>query len=151
MGLPLAVAFALSGLRVVGVDTDERRIALLADGRAEGLDDGLPEALKSALASGLLSFASTPVGDARTFILAVPTGADADGRPDFAPLEQAFETVLQVSADGDLLALRSTVRSAPRAAFGRRRLAEDGGLPSLPRRTARQPAARWPNSIRCRT
>ena len=54
IGLPLGIAFALGGVRVDLLDTDEARTRTVASGSMPFRDVGADEALRAALAGGLL-------------------------------------------------------------------------------------------------
>jgi nucleotide sugar dehydrogenase len=111
VGLPLAVAFAVRGFNVVGVDTDPRRRALLSQPQVKHPDD-LSNALNQVVSEGRLVFSSTPAGrfESCTFILAVPTVPEMSEDPASSPeLEAAFYTALDSARDNDLLIVRSTV------------------------------------------
>jgi UDP-N-acetyl-D-mannosaminuronic acid dehydrogenase len=114
VGLPLAVAFARRGVRVLGFDIDRARIRALAEGHIEIEDEGLTEALRLALTAGALSFSGnldfvsdlTPA--TRAFIITVPTPIDEHKRFVSAPLHAAVRNVLRVAHRGDLIIVRST-------------------------------------------
>ena len=111
IGLPLALAFAESGVRVLGVDTHPGRLAALVAGRLEPDHESLTGRLREALASGLLVFTDVPhsMDAQRAFIVTVPTPVDAQRRFIREPLDRALATVTAVAADDDLVVIRSTV------------------------------------------
>jgi len=126
IGLPLAVALASRGAEVVGVDSDEARLAQLTAGAVDEGDSGLGEALRLALAQKRIRFQSVlrPRPLCRAFILAVPTPVDDQLRPNRSLLDTAFAQVLAVARSGDLVIVRSTVaagttRTLAAAAAGR--------------------------------
>ncbi|MEV8378614.1 UDP-glucose/GDP-mannose dehydrogenase family protein [Kribbella sp. NPDC056861] len=66
LGATHAICMAVLGYEVLGIDTDEAKIAALADGRVPFYEPGLPEMLSKALDSGRLKF-STDIADAAAF------------------------------------------------------------------------------------
>jgi UDP-N-acetyl-D-mannosaminuronic acid dehydrogenase len=111
IGLPVAVAFAARGARVMGIDTDPAKIAALSAGRTDLVDPGLADGLASGLAGGRLSFAEALSGEpeARAYVVAAPTPASADGGFDSAAFDTALGEIATVARAGDLVCIRSTV------------------------------------------
>ncbi len=106
VGLPVAVAFARSGVGVVGFDIDEGRIAELCDGvdrtrEIEGSDLHLPTLAYTADV-GKLALADF-------FIVTVPTPIDGANRPDLRPLLGASRTVGSALKKGAIVVYESTV------------------------------------------
>ncbi|HEU5331200.1 MAG TPA: nucleotide sugar dehydrogenase, partial [Actinocrinis sp.] len=93
IGLPLAVQFAGRGHHVVGVDVAARVVELVNSGVAPFPGEtGLDEALKQAVADGLLTATTdgrAAVAQADAVVIVVPLVVDADGIPDFGPLDAA--------------------------------------------------------------
>ena len=106
VGLPVALRFSRSGFRVIGFDTNERRVATLREG-----DDWTGEAERSDLAQAKLQLTSDPseMVDATFFIITVPTPIDADRRPDLAAVTSACETIGRVIRRGAIVVLELTV------------------------------------------
>ncbi|MDV7399996.1 2-dehydropantoate 2-reductase N-terminal domain-containing protein, partial [Arthrospira platensis SPKY1] len=72
IGLPTASAFASHGVKVIGVDVNQKVIETLQAGKIHIHEPGLGEAVKQAIASGNLSVATSPQ-PADAFLIAVPT------------------------------------------------------------------------------
>src|SRR5690348_3204897 len=106
VGLPVAVAFARSGVPVVGFDIDQGRIAELTAGH-----DRTREVESSELRQPALAFESDPgkLTPADFFIVTVPTPIDPANRPDLRALLSASETVGAVLKRGDIVVYESTV------------------------------------------
>ncbi|HEY0692783.1 MAG TPA: UDP-glucose 6-dehydrogenase, partial [Kribbella sp.] len=66
LGATHAICMAVLGYEVLGVDTDDAKIAALSDGRVPFYEPGLPETLQKALDSGRLRF-STDIAEAADF------------------------------------------------------------------------------------
>ena len=111
LGAVHAAAMASLGHDVVGVDLDERKIALLASGLSPFFEPGLPELLGEQVASGRLRF-STSIEDARgatMHFLALGTPQSASGSADLSHLLTAVADLLLILQPGDLVVGKSTV------------------------------------------
>ena len=109
VGLPLAVAFARAGFRVVGVDADPVRTALLAGGMSPVED--VPAALLAPLVqSGRLAIHSAPdaLGEADAIVICVPTPLGKSKEPDISFIVAAADGVARVLRPGGLVVLEST-------------------------------------------
>ncbi|MEO1331215.1 MAG: nucleotide sugar dehydrogenase, partial [Pseudomonadota bacterium] len=106
VGLPLALAFARTGRRVIGFDIDETRVAELLRG-----EDRTGESEPGALAGVDILFTSDPgaLRQADFHIVAVPTPIDEARRPDLRPLLAASRTVGAQLKSGDVVVYESTV------------------------------------------
>jgi UDP-N-acetyl-D-glucosamine dehydrogenase len=109
VGLPLAVAFARAGFRVIGVDADPVRTALLAGGTSPVED--VPAALLAPLVqSGRLAIHSAPdaLGEADAIVICVPTPLGKSKEPDISFIVAAADGVARVLRPGGLVVLEST-------------------------------------------
>jgi UDP-N-acetyl-D-galactosamine dehydrogenase len=106
VGLPVAVAFARSGIPVVGFDVDVRRIKELRAGH-----DRTREVEPSDLIHANLSYDADPVGLKRCdfYIVTVPTPIDHARRPDLGAMLAASETIGRVIRQGGIVVYESTV------------------------------------------
>jgi UDP-N-acetyl-D-glucosamine/UDP-N-acetyl-D-galactosamine dehydrogenase len=106
VGLPVAVSFARSGVRVIGFDVDERRIAELRAGC-----DRTREVEWGDLSHPTLTLSSDvkPLFDADFYIITVPTPIDRAHRPDLCALLCASEVVGRTLRAGDIVVYESTV------------------------------------------
>ena len=106
VGLPVAVAFAASGMSVTGFDIDTGRIAELLN----GFDRTGEVSTFNLRSSGLrLSSAPADLRAADFHIVTVPTPVDASKRPDLEPLRRASVTVGAALKRGDIVVYESTV------------------------------------------
>jgi len=106
VGLPVAVAFARSGVPVIGFDIDRKRVEELSAGH-----DRTREVERADLAQKSLRYASDPalLKDADFYIVTVPTPIDDANRPDLGAMLAASGTVASVLKRGDIVVYESTV------------------------------------------
>jgi UDP-N-acetyl-D-glucosamine dehydrogenase len=109
VGLPLAVAFARAGFRVVGVDADPSRTALLAGG-VSPVEDVPSAELAPLLREGRLTVRSAAegLGDADAIVICVPTPLGKSKEPDISFIVSAADAIAQVLRPGTLVVLEST-------------------------------------------
>lgn len=106
VGLPVAVAFARDGRRVVGFDIDGSRVAELRDGR-----DRTREVDSADLRQDALRYTCDPgeLAACDFFIVTVPTPIDAARNPDLGAMLSASRTVGAALKKGDIVVYESTV------------------------------------------
>ena len=106
VGLPVAVAFARSGVPVTGFDIDAKRVEELRAGH-----DRTREVDPSELSQPTLRYASdlASLKDADFHIVTVPTPIDEARRPDLRALLSASRSVGGVLKRGDIVVYESTV------------------------------------------
>jgi UDP-N-acetyl-D-galactosamine dehydrogenase len=106
VGLPVAVAFARSGVPVIGFDIDRTRLSELSAGH-----DRTREVNSEDLRQPALTYESDParLAAADFFIVTVPTPIDEKCRPDLQALLSASRTVGGVLKRGDIVVYESTV------------------------------------------
>lgn len=106
VGLPVAVAFARSGVPVIGFDIDRKRVDELRAGR-----DRTREVEPAELTLPGLRYEYDPAGLAQAdfYIVTVPTPIDAAHRPDLGAMLAASGTVGGVLKRGDIVVYESTV------------------------------------------
>ena len=110
-GLPLALAFAGEGLRVLIYDINAEALDMLRHGRLPAVEIGAEPLLERGLAHGQLLFS----GDVRdipgsgAIIVTIGTPVDEFSNPSIASVQECFDTLLPQLSDGQLIVLRSTV------------------------------------------
>jgi UDP-N-acetyl-D-galactosamine dehydrogenase len=106
VGLPVAVAFAQSGVPVIGFDIDRGRIEELRQGR-----DRTREVEPGQLSQPSLAYESDPAKLAGSdfYIVTVPTPIDNANRPDLGAMLAASRTVGGALKRGDIVVYESTV------------------------------------------
>ncbi len=111
VGLPLAIALASRGSKVVVYDLSAAAVALVNAGTMPFNEPGAQPVLAEALRNGRLS-ASTDasvVGTARNVIVVIGTPVDEHLNPDPNAIPKALGSCSEYFRDGQLLVLRSTV------------------------------------------
>jgi UDP-N-acetyl-D-glucosamine dehydrogenase len=107
VGLPLAVAFAEAGQRVVGVDTNASRVNQLRTG--ESYIEDIPSERLQAVASRIeATTRAQRLALCDAVIIAVPTPLTANREPELGPLIGAAQTVADALRPGQLVVLEST-------------------------------------------
>ena len=106
VGLPVAVAFARSGVPVIGFDIDRKRVEELRVGY-----DRTREVEPGDLGQPTLRYVFDPslLKEADFFIVTVPTPIDEANRPDLGAMLAASATVARVLKRGDIVVYESTV------------------------------------------
>ena len=110
-GLPLALAFADRGLRVVVYDIDERAVAKIARGEMPFHEDGADPLLARAVQQDRLEATTEPasIRAAETLVLIIGTPVDEHLNPQVDAVTRAMEDIADHLVDGQLIVLRSTV------------------------------------------
>lgn len=111
VGLPLAMAFAKSGKKVLVYDINQESLKRIGAGQVPFMEDGAAELLPEVLASGRLKLTSDParLGEAETVIITIGTPVDEFLNPVFKLIRDCLDQLLPHFKDGQLLVLRSTV------------------------------------------
>jgi UDP-N-acetyl-D-mannosaminuronic acid dehydrogenase len=107
VGLPTAAVFASRGLEVVGVDVNERVVAVINQGRVHIVEPDLDILVNGAVATGKLRARREPE-PADAFIVAVPTPFRDRRKPDLRHVRAAVESLARVLKAGDLVVVEST-------------------------------------------
>jgi UDP-N-acetyl-D-mannosaminuronic acid dehydrogenase len=127
VGLPLAIALADRGSRVVVYDVSEKAVAGINAGVMPFSEPGAEPVLQKVLAAGVFSASTDPavVATAENVIVVIGTPVDEHLNPDPNAIPKALETCLPFFHDEQLLVLRSTVYPGV-TALVERRLREAG-------------------------
>ncbi len=107
VGLPLAVAFADQGHGVVGVDSDQRKVAALAAGDSY-IEDVSAERLTGVGDRLRVSRRYADLASCEAVIIAVPTPLTRNREPDLGPLVAASTALASVLQEHQLVVLEST-------------------------------------------
>src|SRR6266851_4273337 len=108
IGLPTAAVIASRGMRVVGVDVNERVVKTVASGAIHIAEPDLEGLVQKVVSSGSLKVATAPEA-ADVFIIAVPTPIDEEKRADLRSVMKSVDSIAGVLRAGNLVILESTV------------------------------------------
>lgn len=108
IGLPTALIFARSGMKIVGTDNNKRLVKSLKEGKLTFEENGLEELFKKAQANGI-EF-STEYQKTSTYLLAVPTPYIKESKKlDPKYVISAVNDVLDVCEKGATIIIESTI------------------------------------------
>ena len=96
VGLITGVGFAHLGNRVVSVDVDEKRVAMLQKGQCPIYEEGLEQAIKDNLEANRITFTtdiSTGVRDAEVIFVAVGSPSYEDGSANLSQVHQVLSLI----------------------------------------------------------
>ncbi|MGE8080428.1 nucleotide sugar dehydrogenase [Peribacillus loiseleuriae] len=108
IGLPTAVMFANHGLKVHGVDINEKAVSLIKNKQLHIEENGLQERLNAAIDNGNFTVSTTPE-EADVFILAVPSPINEDKTANLEYVRSATKAIKPYVKKGNLVILESTV------------------------------------------
>lgn len=109
IGLPTAILFANSGLRVYGCDINDKLVELINSKKAPNNESELGERLSEAVDSGLF-YASNRPTPCDIYIITVQTPFNVDSRTaDLRYLVSAMDSLKDILKDGDLIIIESTI------------------------------------------
>ena len=106
VGMPLAVAFAKKGLKVIGFDLNKAKIDLYKSG-VDPTNEVGDETIKSTSVD--FTFDEARLKEAKFIIVAVPTPVNTDHTPDLTPVIGASEIVGRNLTKGAIVVYESTV------------------------------------------
>ncbi|RZS67914.1 UDP-N-acetyl-D-mannosaminuronic acid dehydrogenase [Agromyces ramosus] len=111
VGLPLAIALADRGSKVVVYDISASAVDIINSGRMPFSEPGAEPVLRRALDAGMLTASTDPsvVATAANVIVVIGTPVDEHLNPDPTAIPEALASCSRYFRDGQLLILRSTV------------------------------------------
>jgi UDP-N-acetyl-D-mannosaminuronic acid dehydrogenase len=111
VGLPLAIALAGAGLRVISYDINDDVVKRVSAGEMPFEEPEAPERLASVLADGTFSATSDPscLADTEHVVVVVGTPVDEHLNPDPEAVRRAVSELVHHLRDGQHVVLRSTV------------------------------------------
>lgn len=111
VGLPLGLVLCDAGRTVTLVDSNERTLSALRDGRLPFFERGADKLLQRALTSGrlLLTSRSDALAEQDVVIVTIGTPVDEYLDPNVRAFDRVLDGVLEQMRDGQLLLIRSTV------------------------------------------
>ena len=112
IGLPLAVQFAKSGLKVIGADVNPAVVDLVNAGVPPFPGEAdLDNMLREVVSDGSLratTDTTAGVGEADVVLVVVPLIVDGEGRPDFGGIDAATTAVAKGLKPGALVLFETT-------------------------------------------
>src|SRR5579862_1282979 len=111
VGLPLGLAFAAHGLKVILYDTSVTAVKTVNEGSMPFQEAGAPSVLRSSLAAGDLRATTDPpsITTAEHVIVVVGTPIDRHLSPDIDAVTRVIASLTEYLVPGQLVVLRSTV------------------------------------------
>lgn len=108
IGLPTALMFAKSGVKVVGTDLNEKLVESLSKGKLTFEEEGLEDLLNDAIESGIKF--TTDYQKTDTYIVAVPTPyLNSSKKLDSKYVISAVNRILDVCEKGAVIIIESTI------------------------------------------
>jgi UDP-N-acetyl-D-glucosamine dehydrogenase len=107
VGLPLVVAFAEAGDRVVAVDVDTQKVGAVAAGDSY-IEDVSSERLRQQLPRIKATTRYADLAQADAVLICVPTPLTSNREPDLGALNASARALAQVLQPGQLVVLEST-------------------------------------------
>ena len=108
IGLPTSAIFAEAGYEVIGVDVNEKAIALINSGKIHIEEVGLPELVASVVQAGKLKASNKPER-ADGFIIAVPTPIHEDHSANVDYVISATQAIVPYLEKGNVVIVESTI------------------------------------------
>ncbi len=129
VGLPLAVAFAQAGFKVIGIDLDERKIEALKKGESY-IQDVTSDDISRLIQSGFLMATSdfSVLQNADTVSICVPTPLRKTGDPDLSYIISATDTLSKYMHPNMVVTLESTTYPGTTREILLQKLGTDQGL-----------------------
>ena len=106
VGMPIAVAFAKKGIKVIGFDLNKNKIDLYKSGVDPTMEVGDEEIKKTSM---VFTADEKRIKDAKFIIVAVPTPVNTDHTPDLSPVIGASRIIGRNLSKGSIVVYESTV------------------------------------------
>ena len=107
VGLPLAVAFAEAGCKVVGVDVDTQKVKSVREGRSY-IEDVPDDRLRAVDGQIFATTRFVELHECEAILICVPTPLNRNREPDLGPLLGASQALAGVIRAGQTIILEST-------------------------------------------
>lgn len=107
IGLPTAIIAAKHGVKITGVDINQKVVDMTNQGKIHIVEPGLQALCEEVVKSGMLKASTTPVVSDAYFIV-VPTPFKGNHEPDISYVQSATEAVIPFLKEGDLYVIEST-------------------------------------------
>ena len=107
IGLPTAIIAAKHGIKITGVDINQKVVDMTNQGKIHIVEPGLQALCEEVVKSGMLRASTKPVVSDAYFIV-VPTPFKGNHEPDISYVHAATEAVIPFLKEGDLYVIEST-------------------------------------------
>lgn len=107
IGLPTSALMANFGLKVHGVDINQKVVDTINEGRVHIIEPDLDEVVRTAVKNGKLVAGTKPV-EADIYLIVVPTPFKEGYVPDISFVESATDSITPLLKEGDLYIIEST-------------------------------------------
>jgi len=107
IGLPTAIIAAKHGVKITGVDINQKVVDMTNQGKIHIVEPGLQALCEEVVKSGMLKASTIPVVSDAYFIV-VPTPFKGNHEPDISYVQAATEAVIPFLKEGDLYVIEST-------------------------------------------
>lgn len=107
IGLPTAIIAAKHGVKITGVDINQKVVDMTNQGKIHIVEPGLQALCEEVVKTGMLKASTTPVVSDAYFIV-VPTPFKGNHEPDISYVQAATEAVIPFLKEGDLYVIEST-------------------------------------------
>jgi UDP-N-acetyl-D-mannosaminuronic acid dehydrogenase len=130
VGLPLGLAFARAGKKVVALDVDKEKVALASSGKMPFMDAGADELLPRVLKDGTFRCTTDPsvIREVDVVITVIGTPLDDHLNPRFEVYADLLDEDRSHLRAGQLLVLRSTVYPGTTDRIARRLAESESGI-----------------------
>jgi UDP-N-acetyl-D-mannosaminuronic acid dehydrogenase len=107
IGLPTSALIAQSGIKVHGVDVNQKVVNTINKGKIHIVEPSLDVAVEKAVKNGFLKADVNPV-EADTYLIVVPTPFKGDHEPDVSYVKAATRNIIPLLKEDDLYIIEST-------------------------------------------
>lgn len=107
IGLPTSALIAQSGIKVHGVDVNQKVVNTINKGKIHIVEPSLDVAVEKAVKNGFLKADVNPV-EANTYLIVVPTPFKGDHEPDISYVKAATRNIIPFLKEDDLYIIEST-------------------------------------------
>lgn len=110
VGLPLSIAFANEGKKVMIYDLNRKALDKINQGQLPFLEAGAEEVLKKVIGKSLQTTDQPDcISEAKFVVVVIGTPVDEHLNPKFHDMKKFFDTLMPYFRDGQIIILRSTV------------------------------------------
>jgi UDP-N-acetyl-D-mannosaminuronic acid dehydrogenase len=110
VGLPLSIAFAEKGKKVIIYDTNRETLDIIKNGRMPFMEEGCEEILEKVINKYLFTTdRPKSIAESEFIVVVIGTPVDEHLNPKFRLMKKFFEDILPYLREGQIIILRSTI------------------------------------------